>query len=45
MLTTLSQAKKYAIEKIEELTSEKVDSMEQAVVETAIEQNFFDKIQ
>lgn len=44
MLKTLAEAKEYAIKKVEDLTGEKVDDTEKAIIETEIEEDFFEKI-
>ena len=44
MLKTLSEAKNYAIKKIEELTWEEIDDTEKAIIETTIEEDMSEKI-
>ncbi len=45
MITSLIQAKQYAYEKISQLTNEVISEDEKALIESAIEQSFFDKIE
>lgn len=44
MLKTLSEAKNYAIKKVEELTWEEIDDTEKAIIETTIEEDMSEKI-
>ncbi len=44
MLLTISDAKKYAIEKVQELTWEEVDNTEKEIIETIIEEDITEKI-
>ena len=44
MLLTLNEAKKYAIEKVAQLTGEEIDEEEREIIEMALEQDFFDKV-
>jgi hypothetical protein len=44
MLISLNEAKKYAIEKVAQLTGEEIDDEEKDIIEMALEQDFFDKI-
>lgn len=45
MITSLIQAKQYAYEKVSQLTNEVISEDEKALIESAIEQSFFDKIE
>ncbi|MEI7562357.1 MAG: hypothetical protein WCJ39_01155 [bacterium] len=44
MLVSLNEAKKYAIEKVAELTGEEIREEEKDIIEMALEQDFFDKV-
>lgn len=44
MLLTINDAKKYAIEKVKELTWEEIDETEKEIIETIIEENITEKI-
>ena len=44
MLTSLNEAKKYAIEKVAQLTGEEIREEEKDIIEMALEQDFFDKV-
>lgn len=44
MLLSLTEAKKYVCEKVEQITMEKVSDDERTLVEASLEQMFFDKI-
>lgn len=44
MIQTLSQAKEYMIDRIQKVTGETVDKIEEAIVSTLLEEKFYEKI-
>ena len=44
MLVSLTEAKKYAIEKVTEISGEDVTKEERDLIETGLEEDFFEKI-